>query len=116
MKKNPPKSFGKKPAEGETKQGEEADLANPVQKCGQVHMDFVQTGEARTKIPYKCPPPTQALCGDFDKETNMAKCCCVAPGYKGKILTSRDAIRFPRSKGLPPEAVFFLGSFALAWR
>ena len=72
--------------ESDESQGEQPDLSQLVQKCGYVHMDYLQGGGAGSqRIPYKCKSPTVTKCGNFNRDTKLAKCCCVAPGYKGKI-------------------------------
>jgi hypothetical protein len=75
----PVKSMKKRP---KTIEGPPPDLSQLVQQCGFVHMDYVGS---RNNIPYSCTQPTVAMCGSFDRDTKLAKCCCVAPGYTGRI-------------------------------
>jgi hypothetical protein len=77
----PTKSMSKTPKTPES-QAPQPDLSQLVQQCGFVHMDYVGS---RNNIPYSCMQPTVAMCGSFDSDTKLAKCCCVAPGYAGRI-------------------------------
>lgn len=73
----PTKSMSKVP---KTPEAPPPDLSQVVQQCGFVHLAYVQgQGGSGGRIPYQCAPPTVAQCGNFDRETQLAECCCVAP-------------------------------------